>query len=283
MQKAYDDQDKANILKQYFSSIFTVEDTLQTPVDTEDEAPEMQPISINPTGVASLLSGLKSFKATGPDEIPAYLLKEIANQLAISLTLVFKASLNQSKLPSNWKTAHIVPAHKKGTDHYLITTGQYLISLTSLCCKALEHVILTSIYSHLSQANVLCDAQHGFRERRSCESQLTITIDNFMTCLNNKSLIQAIFLHFKKAFDKVSHKKLCDKLATYGIRGKTLEWIIDFLSNRTQKVLVGGKISDPVNVMSGRALFWAPFCSHVTLMTYQTPSKVKLEYMQMMR
>ena len=72
-----------------------------------------------------------------------------------------------------------------------------------------------------------------------------------MTCLNNKGLIHAIFLDFKKAFDKVSHKKLCDKLATYGICGKTLEWIIDFLSNRTQRVLVGGKISDPVNVMSG--------------------------------
>ena len=53
----------------------------------------MQSISINPAGVASLLSGLKPFKATGPDDIPAYLLKEIANQLAPSLTLVFKVSL----------------------------------------------------------------------------------------------------------------------------------------------------------------------------------------------
>ena len=118
--------------------------------------------------------------------------------------------------------------------------------MTSLCCKALGHIISTSIYSHLSQANVLYDAQHGFRKRRSCESQLAITIDDFMTCLNNKGLIHAIFLDFKKAFDK----KLCDKLAMYGICGKTLEWIIDFLSNRTQKMLVGGKISDPVNVMS---------------------------------
>ena len=74
---------------------------MQIPVDTEDEAPEMQPISINPAGATSLLSGLKPFKATGPAEIPAYLLKEIANQLAPSLTLIFKASLNQSKLPSD--------------------------------------------------------------------------------------------------------------------------------------------------------------------------------------
>ena len=129
-----DDQDKANILNQYFSSVFIVEDTLQAPVDTVDKAPEMQPISINPAGIASLLSGLKPFKATGPDEIPVYLLKEIANQLAPSLTLVFKASLNQSKLPSDWKTAHIVPAHKKGDRS--LPNNYRPISLTSLCCKA---------------------------------------------------------------------------------------------------------------------------------------------------
>jgi len=85
----------------------------------------MQSISINPASVASLLSNIRPFKATGPDDIPPYLLKETANQLAPSLTQVFKASLNQSKLPSDWKTAHVVPAYKKGIDHCLITTGLY--------------------------------------------------------------------------------------------------------------------------------------------------------------
>ena len=64
--------------------------------------------------VASLLSGCKPFKATSSDDIPAYILKETANQIAPSLTQVFKASLIQSKLPSDWKTAHVVPEHKKG-------------------------------------------------------------------------------------------------------------------------------------------------------------------------
>ena len=91
---------------------------------------------INPAGVASLLMGLGPFKATGPDDIPAYLLKETANQLAPSLKQVFKASLYQSKLPSNWKTAHIVPAHKKGDRS--LPNNYRPISSTSLCCKALE-------------------------------------------------------------------------------------------------------------------------------------------------
>ena len=74
-----------------------------------------------------------------------------------------------------------------------------------------------------------------------------------MKCLNSEGLIHAIFLDFKKAFDKVPHKKLWSKLATYGIQDKTLEWISDFLSYRTQKVVVGGKISDAIDVLSGIA------------------------------
>ena len=163
--------------------MFTVEDASRTQVDAANEVPGMQPISINPAGVASLLSGLKPFKAAGPDDIPAYLLKETAYQLAPSLTQVFTASLNQSKLPSDWKTAHIIAAHKKGDRS--LPNNYRPISLTSLCCKALEHIISTNIYLHLSQANILCDAQHGFRKRRSCECQLAITIDEFMRCLNN--------------------------------------------------------------------------------------------------
>ena len=109
----------------------------------------------------------------------------------------------------------------------------------------------SNIFTHLNQTNILCEEQHGFREKRSCESQLTITIDDFARCLNNKGVIHAIFLDFSKAFDKVPHKKLCHKLASYGITGPILEWILDFLSNRTQRVLVGGQTSYSTAVLSG--------------------------------
>ena len=56
---------------------------------------------------------------------------------------------------------------------------------------------------------------------------------------------------FCQGFDKVLHKKLCYKLASYGITGPILEWISDFLSNRTQKILVGDQTSDSTYVLSG--------------------------------
>ena len=50
-------------------------------------------------------------------------------------------------------------------------------------------------------------------------------------CLNNGGHIDALFLDFAKAFDKVPHKRLCYKLSYYGINGPLLLWIEDFLSD----------------------------------------------------
>ena len=74
----------------------------------------MPPITVHINGVTKLLSDIKPYKLSGPDGIPAFLLKEVALPLAPPLILVFQASLNQQKLPSDWKVAHVVPVFKKG-------------------------------------------------------------------------------------------------------------------------------------------------------------------------
>ena len=211
-----DSSQRANVLNQYFSSIFTVDDNMQPLITNDLEIPDIPPFTVHVEGVAKLLSDIKPHKSSGPDGIPAFLLKEISFQLAPPLTLVFQTSLNQQKLPIDWKIAHVVPIFKKGDR---ASPNNYRpISLTCLCCKILEHIIQSNIYTHLTRHQVFCDEKHGFRAQRSCESQLTLTIDDFATCLNNKDLIHAIFLDFSKAFDKVSHKKLCYKLSLYRIR-----------------------------------------------------------------
>ena len=60
-----------------------------------------------------------------------------------------------------------------------------------------------------------------------------------------------IVMDFAKAFDKVPHKRLLYKLDFYGIRGSTHKWIDSWLSERSQKVVLDGRASDPVPVLSG--------------------------------
>ena len=58
-------------------------------------------------------------------------------------------------------------------------------------------------------------------------------------------------LDFAKAFDKVPHRRLMNKLRTYGIGGDVANWIRAFLNERTQRVVVDSCKSDSAAVMSG--------------------------------
>ena len=104
---------------------------------------------------------------------------------------------------------------------------------------------------HLELHSLLNDNQHGFRQRRSCETQLIITVNDFSRCLNRQEQVDAVLLDFSKAFDKVDHKILLRKLNSLGIGDSLSQWIQSFLSGRTQTVLVEGASSKSTPVLSG--------------------------------
>ena len=225
-----DDLEKTTILNNQFASVFTRENTNMLPILSGTPFPYMQNIEFSIQGVAKLLSNLKPNKASGPDKIAARFLKEMASVLAPSLTLIFKASLAQGILPDDWKKAFIIPVYKKGDRS---CAAKYRpISLTSLPCKIMEHIICSNIFSHLDEHGILCDQQHGFRQKRSCETQLITAINDFAITLNNSEQVDAIFLDLSKVFDTVPHKRLCNKLSFYGIRGALLRWIESFLHSK---------------------------------------------------
>ena len=107
-----DDLEKTKILNNQFASVFTRENTNMLPTLSGTPFPYMQNIEFTIQGV--LLSNLKPNKASGPDKIAARFLKEMASVLALSLTLIFKASLAQGILPDDWKKAFVIPVYKTG-------------------------------------------------------------------------------------------------------------------------------------------------------------------------
>ena len=109
-----------------------------------------------------------------------------------------------------------------------------------MACKQLEHIICSQIRNHLDKYKALFPDQHGFRKKLSCESQLLATTHDLLKKLDNKDQIDVAILDFSKAFDVVPHQRLLRKLRMYGLEGKCLSWISDFLKNRTQSVLVEG-------------------------------------------
>ncbi len=244
-----DSKMQANILNDTFGSVFTSEDKTKLPILPPSPHPSMPKIQISTNGVHKLLSHLNPHKATGPDNLSAHVLKEGADALAPAMTLLFEASLKQGKMPDEWRSARVTPLFKKGERS---KAGNYRpVSLTSITCKVMEHILHSQIMDHMDRCGLLTDFQHGFRKRRSCETQLLLTVHDLASGLNSGEQIDAILLDFSKAFDKVPHERLLQKLEYYGIRGEPLQWIRDFLFMRTQNVVLDGTSSRPVDVISG--------------------------------
>ena len=115
---------------------------------------------------------------------------------------------------------------------------------------------MSNINKHLALDSILADCQHGFRSRRSCETQLVQFVHDIIINLDgamNRGHKQTDLINIDcaKAFDKVPHRKLLHKLDYYGIRGSTHKWISSWLSGCSQQVVSDGQASDPVPVLSG--------------------------------
>ena len=243
-------KEKADLFNKQFSNVFSSPcDKEYPPADLSAEPNTLNSITVSKNGVLKLLLGINESKATGPDDIPGKLLKSCAHELHEVFTILFQKSLDLGEIPDDWKIAHIFPLFKKGDK---CNVENYRpISLTSITCKLLEHIVHSNISSFFDSKNFLTPLQHGFRQKRSCESQLLTTLRDFSQSLNKKGQTDAILLDFSKAFDKVDHKLLLSKVNNAGIHGPLLSWLKSFLNQRLQHVVVDGCISDPNPVLSG--------------------------------
>ncbi|CAB3388510.1 Hypothetical predicted protein [Cloeon dipterum] len=194
---------------------------------------------------------LDAKSATGPDDVPAVLLKRCAKTLCPSLAHIFNLSLRACDLPTDWKCAAVTPIPKDGEKSDLRNNRP--ISVTSLVGKLLEKHVRNQLAGFLDTNKALPDNQHGFRERRSCTTMLLRTLDSWTAAIDKNSggHVHAIFLDWANAFDKVPHQRLLSKLQHHGIDGAALEWLKNFLVGRSQFVRFGGARSEPCVVSSG--------------------------------
>ena len=116
----------------------------------------------------------------------------------------------------------------------------------------MEHVIFSFIMNHslTNNNNIISPCKHGFRPGHSCITQLLSFIEDILHAMDQHFQVDILLIDFSKVFDTVPHKRL-SKLFYYGINGLLLEWISNWLTQRTQKVVLNGEASKEVKVISG--------------------------------
>lgn len=206
-------------------------------------------LTITKKGIEKLLMNLKDDKSPGPDGIPPWFLKLGAEELSSPLQDLFQSSINTGIVPKGWKNANVAAIFKKGSRK---DAANYRpVSLTPVICKVMEHIIHSHVMKHLENQDILSDNQHGFRAKKSTETQLILTIHDISKELNNNKLVDVALLDFTKAFDKVPHQRLIKKLEFYGLHGQIAAWVKSFLSGRSQQVVINGQSSFAASVSSG--------------------------------
>ena len=250
-QQGDDDDEKANVFVEYFSSVFTKEpDDDELPdFDLREFDKELSNIDVTEDAVIKKLYKLKTNKSPGPDQMHPRVLREIATSILKPVTIIFRTSIRTKKVPAKWKHANVSALFKKGSK--TVPENYRPVSLTAVLCKTLESIIRDHIIDHMTRNKLFSPKQFGFIAGRSTTLQLLHVLNLWTEILDQGGSLDAVYCDFMKAFDKVPHRRLVHKIEKYGITGSILGWISSFLSNRTQCVNINQTYSKKAEVSSG--------------------------------
>ncbi|NXV07351.1 RTJK polymerase, partial [Cettia cetti] len=184
------DEKKAELLNAFFASIF-IGKMWGNSVPREE-------------AVRELLKCLDIHKSMGPDGIYPRPMRELADELAKTLSIIYQQSWLTGEVPDDWKLANVTPSHKMGGK--VKDPGNYRpVSLTCVPGKVMEQFILSVITLNLQDSQGIRHSQHGFRRGRSCLTNLISFYDQVTRLVDAGKAVDVVYLDFSKAFDTVSH------------------------------------------------------------------------------
>ena len=211
------------------------------PMALSEEPPSREEIDL-------AISKMKKYKAPGPDNIQAELIRYGGVTLLDELVHLYQRIWEEEKIPDEWRKGIITIVPKAGD--LSVCSNNRGITLLSVALKILNRVLISRITPGLEQ--ILRDNQAGFRHGRSCCEQIFVVRQLFERCKEFSSHpIFACFVDYKAAFDSVDRTILWEALALYGIPVKYVNLIKEGYDGFTAQVNVGGSLTDPFVVEGG--------------------------------
>ena len=226
-----------------------IKDPEQFFADSDTEI-KIENIPFDREDIKDSINQLSPNASPGPDGVPAIMMKKCRDSLIDPLLILWSKSMESGVIPEIFRTAHVTPILKPGAAKAKPVSYRP-VSLTSHLIKTFERIVKKYLQGHLEYHMKILHAQHGFRQRRSCLSQLLDHYEYILKGLEEGMNVEAVYLDFSKAFDKVDKGILCQRLKEKGIHGKLGVWIHNFLTERKQIVIANNEKSEETIVTSG--------------------------------
>lgn len=217
--KAFDGTGITNLFAEYFGSAFAPS------VDAAVDLPSIDPtssglaqIELSVYDVEAGLISLDISKKAGPDNLPPIFFNKCCVSLAFPIQLLFNRSLREGVFPDKWKEAYVVPVLKNESKNSV--TNYRPISKLNILSKLFEKLLYSHFYLHLEPLFLL--EQYGFLRKRSTETNLLAFVHFLSESFDTQTQVDVIYTDFSKAFDRLNHCILIQKLAHSGIHGSLL-------------------------------------------------------------
>ncbi|GAB0181145.1 mitochondrial enolase superfamily member 1 [Grus japonensis] len=176
-------------------------------------------------------------------------LRELADVIAVPLSIIIERSWRTGEVPKDWRKAVITPVFRRGKEE---DPGNYRpVSLTSIPGKMMEQLLLGVTSKHVEEKKVIGSGQHEFTKGKSCLTNLTAFYDGMTSWVDEGRAVDVVYLDFSKAFDTVSHNILVSKLRKRGSDEWTVRWVENWLNGRAQRVVISCAESSWRPVASG--------------------------------
>jgi hypothetical protein len=207
-------------------------------------------VEVLPDEVEAHIRQLKSKMAPGPDELKVPIFKNLPRIAIVALTVIFNNCMRAHHFPPAWKHATTVMIPKPGKDP-TNPLSYRPISLLNIAGKVFEKILSTRLKNFLEINNLLPPEQFGFRSERSTINPILEFHTDTTRHANLKEHTLAVFLDIERAFDRVWHDGLVQKLIKIPINPNFIQLIDSFLSNRTCSVKIQNIKSHPIAHQAG--------------------------------
>lgn len=198
--------------------------------------------------VNNAIKQIKS-NAYGSDNVSLTMLRYCSPFLDPYITHIVNVCFENNFFPDEWKVAIIHPLPKVNSPSSFSDLRP--ISLLTILSKIFEKIIYQQVSDYVLTNNILPATQSGFRKGHSTATALLNILDNIVRDIDKKNISVLVLLDFSRAFDTINHDLLCAKLRYYGFSDNAAKLINSYLSNRYQKVVIGGSSSSLCPIKSG--------------------------------
>lgn len=201
---------------------------------------------ISNNDILNTINKLDSNKTNSPDGIPAIFYVNTVHAISKPLHIIFNRSLTEMNYPEQWKTSFVSPIHKSGdTDNI---ENYRPISILSAAAKIFDKLIYAHLISKTS--HLITQYQHGFTTGKSTLTNLLEFTDYLSKNMMKGGQVDTIYMDLAKAFDKIDHNMLLDKLKTLPLSSCMIKLLSTYLSGRKQIVCVYGEKSEGIIPLS---------------------------------